>query len=575
MSYTFNDDAISLVDSNLNQLAVSQSQTITNVSQSGFIQMGVSGTSALSIKVDSQGNQIVTGSFTVNNFPVTQSVKLDQTITLPVSISNFPTVQQVTGTITVNNPTILPTTQSVKIDQSITLPVSVSNLITITGSVTQNNFPVTQSIKLVDIGTNITQSVTGSVTVNNLTFVSGGNLSIFITASNILPVTGTITINNPVTTLTANQGVSGTTSWLVTGSIFQINQPITQSVKIDQAITLPVSISNNTTSLFQDRNGSGTINSLNGTVAMNTQGCSVVSVNISGTWTAILSFEGTTDGTNWFSVVVFTINALPSFGATIASNVPVNISCGGYSQVRVRASAFTSGIINVFWNASNGINQNTFSQITDGAFGPAAVKGSSTAAVAADKALVVAVSPNNTVSIITGSNTLSVATIDGVKATYSSVVVGFAAAATPTDVFTIIGSATKTIRVTRIAFIASQTLAAQRDISIIKRSAANTGGTSTVLTNIPHDSTSSAATAVVRSYTANPTGLGAAVGTIRSRKVFVAATGGNSDEFIVEFGIRNSQGIVLRGVAETLSVNLNSVTSGGNSITISIEWTEE
>lgn len=85
MSYTFNDDSISIIDANLNQIAVSQSQIISTVSQSGFIQMGVSGTTAIYTQVDSQGNQIVTGSFTVNNFPVTQSVKIDQSLILTVS----------------------------------------------------------------------------------------------------------------------------------------------------------------------------------------------------------------------------------------------------------------------------------------------------------------------------------------------------------------------------------------------------------------------------------------------------------------------------------------------------------
>ena len=181
----------------------------------------------------------------------------------------------------------------------------------------------------------------------------------------------------------------------------------------------------------------------------------------------------------------------------------------------------------------------------------------------------------NTPTVNQGTPPWKVTPTDGVKATYSAAIVGLATVATPTDVFTITGSATKTIRVTRIAITGTQTTATQRDILIIKRSTANTGGTSSTLTAVPHDSTGASATATVRAYTANPTALGTAVGNIRTRKVFIGTTTGNSDEFIIDFGIRPSQALVVRGVAEVLSINLNSVTSAGGNLDISIEWTEE
>lgn len=165
--------------------------------------------------------------------------------------------------------------------------------------------------------------------------------------------------------------------------------------------------------------------------------------------------------------------------------------------------------------------------------------------------------------------------VDTAKATYSASAVAFAAATTPTDVFTIIGSGTKTVRVIRVAVTGTQTTGAMRDILLIKRSAANTGGTSATATAVPHDSLSAAATAAVKSYTANPSGLGAVVGTIRAEKIFIGATTAVSGELIADYGPRYGQSIVLRGAAETLAVNLNSVTSTGNSITICVEWTEE
>ena len=44
---------------------------------------------------------------------------------------------------------------------------------------------------------------------------------------------------------------------------------------------------------------------------------------------------------------------------------------------------------------------------------------------------------------------------------------------------------------------------------------------------------------------------------------------------VLDFGIRPSQAIVLRGVAEGLAVNLNAATSAGNAINLKVEWTEE
>jgi hypothetical protein len=165
--------------------------------------------------------------------------------------------------------------------------------------------------------------------------------------------------------------------------------------------------------------------------------------------------------------------------------------------------------------------------------------------------------------------------IGNTKVTYSASALGLSAANTPTDIFTIQGSATKKITITRIAFTASQTTAAQRDVVLLKRSTLDTGGTSTVLTSVAHDSTSVAATGVARFYTANPTAVGTLSGNLRTRKVFIGTATANSDEMILDFGIRPSQAIVLNNVNESLAINLNAITSAGNLIDLSVEWTEE
>lgn len=166
--------------------------------------------------------------------------------------------------------------------------------------------------------------------------------------------------------------------------------------------------------------------------------------------------------------------------------------------------------------------------------------------------------------------------VDGSKATYSAAIIGLVAANTPTDIFTLTGSSTKTIRVLRAEFSATQTTAGVRDLVLLKRSTANTGGTSTIPTATPHDSTSAVATAVVHAYTANPT-LGTLVGIIRAKKLVIDVTSksGPVDRVEFFFAITPSQAIVLRGTSEVFSINLNSVTSAGNLIDLFIEWTEE
>ena len=183
-------------------------------------------------------------------------------------------------------------------------------------------------------------------------------------------------------------------------------------------------------------------------------------------------------------------------------------------------------------------------------------------------------SPSAGINWLKGTNTQTVQIQDGSRSTYSAAAVGLVPANSATDIFTIVGSSTKIIRVMSIVVTATQTTAAQRDVILLRRSTVNSGGTSSLTTIIPHDSTSPSAAAVVRSYTANPT-VGTLSGNIRARKIFIGTTSGNSDEFVMDFGVRPSQAMVLRGANQLLAVNLNGTTSTGGNFNISIEWTEE
>lgn len=172
-----------------------------------------------------------------------------------------------------------------------------------------------------------------------------------------------------------------------------------------------------------------------------------------------------------------------------------------------------------------------------------------------------------------GTTGVTAVNTEGTKATYS-LAGAVTLAATPSDVVILNGSGTKTVRVTRVEVSIAATAAGIVDIVLIKRSAANTGGTATTPTPIPHDSSDSAATAVVSVYTANPT-PGASVGNIRWTKVGVSGAD-VENTFSWDFTRNNDKALVLRGTAQGLAINLNGVALlTGEVFSYSIEWTEE
>jgi hypothetical protein len=177
----------------------------------------------------------------------------------------------------------------------------------------------------------------------------------------------------------------------------------------------------------------------------------------------------------------------------------------------------------------------------------------------------------------TSGNQITIAVpSDGVKQSYSASVTGLVAANLATDIFTISGSSSKIVRITRINISATQNTSTTRNVQLIKRSTLNSGGTSTTRAAIPHDSNNIAASATIKAYTVNPT-LGTAIGTVRTRRTQIQATMVSSaiDDVLWEFGTRPSQALVLRTVNEMVSINLNGVTLSNNLFDIDIEWTEE
>lgn len=106
---------------------------------------------------------------------------------------------------------------------------------------------------------------------------------------------------------------------------------------------------------LSDLSKEGTITAVNGAVAMDTGGRQTVSVLLSGTWTATVVAEVSTDGgTTWESTDLYDISGRARAANTTGNGTFIIIGTGGMNRVRVKASAYTSGTITALLRASNG-----------------------------------------------------------------------------------------------------------------------------------------------------------------------------------------------------------------------------
>jgi hypothetical protein len=431
---------------------------------------------------------------------------------------------------------------------------------------------------------------------------------------------------------------------------------------------------------------------------------SSLSFTISGTWVGTIAFNYSLDGVN-FSPDTVLDNSLGTFVSSTTINNAYTANVGSYKYYQIVATAWTSGTATITYNGSAAVNLVTSqSLITDASnHGPAAVKAASTAAVATDSALVVALSPNSSnitssaittsgaiaangnvlalpgggvttiqgysgitfevsgtwsgtltfqgtnggsffavdvvslanpnagaqsmitangmyyaplaytnfrlvmsnyvsgtvtvyavlcsispaipqagsaISVANGQQAIQVINAENERPTYSIGIENFATAATNQDVFILIGSATKIVRVTRIQFSMTVTTSVVVPVQLIKRSTLNAGGTTGVALTTPLDSNNATATATNLAYATNYTTGGTVVGTmIRSQKYFAQATGivPTTECQLIDwvFGQNGCQPPTLRSATQSICINLGGVTIAGGSVSASIEWTED
>jgi len=104
---------------------------------------------------------------------------------------------------------------------------------------------------------------------------------------------------------------------------------------------------------LSDNIGTGTIAALNATVEANTQGCGTVNFQVTGTWVATLTIEGTTDGSTWITITGQDRQTRLAL-TTTTLNRTISANCAAFQKVRLRASLYTSGTAGIAHDAASG-----------------------------------------------------------------------------------------------------------------------------------------------------------------------------------------------------------------------------
>ena len=166
---------------------------------------------------------------------------------------------------------------------------------------------------------------------------------------------------------------------------------------------------------------------------------------------------------------------------------------------------------------------------------------------------------------------------DPTRGTYSIFIPGVTPAATPTDILTLQGSATKLIRVRQIIITGIATSASNVQMLLNRRTAPNTAGTKTNPVLVSHDPNDDAATCTLGLYSANPTGLGASLGIQDGGRLNLApAANGAIDRLLLQYGWLNDKAPVLNGISDFLCIGLGGAAMpAGSSFDFSICVSED
>lgn len=267
---------------------------------------------------------------------------------------------------------------------------------------------------------NLNATVTGTVTATQGNAGTIGQAWFTKVTTDGVNVFGTAA--HPFVTQDVSDGATGsavpTTAMLMGGT----NAGTLRALSVDASgfLNVNASVSGSfTPALTSDRTSTGTITSTQN-VSISTQGTGTTLFNVTGSWAGTLVFEASVDGTNFVAAkaVAKYPTATPGVSST-TTNGQWAIATGGLNTFRVRGNTVASGTATIWLEGGAGAQDMTvFSVLSDPNDGTIAViKAASTVPVAADQALVVALSPNSaqfatstTANALPGVNPVAVGT---------------------------------------------------------------------------------------------------------------------------------------------------------------------
>jgi hypothetical protein len=303
---------------------------------------------------------------------------------------------------------------------------------------------------------------------------------------------------------------------LISVSAFAQTYPVTTPTYVPNAIVAPVTY---TTS------GVTAAVQLNSTTSLD--------LGITGTYTGLVaqvqvSTQRAASPTDWQTIPVDSLDG--DRYASITGNEIFRINAAGYAQARLNIISLSTGSVTVNWSGGLGAG-------------------------------------------VVGSYNVN-------KHTYHASVTGLVPAASATDFFTITGSNTQTVRVTHIECSGQATSTGSKLVQLQTRITPNTGGTTVVQSGVASDLTDPIPTAIVNSYTANPTLGTAASGVLRAAILNLPSSAAvGTPPLAWDFGAQTrttSKEITLRGASQVMAVHgAGASFPSGTVLDCSLEWVEE
>lgn len=434
------------------------------------------------------------------------------------------------------------------------------------------------SVKLIDTGGVNEASIdaTGALKVTGTTTVTG--VSTEATLALIKAKTDNIDVLLSTRTKPADtQNVSALTLPLPTGAATELTlssgikgKDFDGNIQYDQKVT-------------------GTLISTGQTVEVtNASGCSFAIFQVTGSFTGNVAAQISIDGTNYIAVNITNLNTLGI--GTVTSQIGgtgiFGFSCSGAVKVRLFATMASGSQVctlrvtqgNADWMAYKSVNINQVGSNTISTAAGTTDPGTIRVVHVSDTSILTNLKAIGGTSVDSGQGAVSPGTQRMVlsrEVTYSAIALGIVSVASATDIFTITGSGTKTVEILEIRISGTQATAGTVNVQLLKRSTANSSGTSSSPTRVPHDSNDSAATATILAYTANPT-LGTLVGGVQVAKVFVPATASVTipTEEIWFYDGKGGKPLTLRGTGEVIAINLNGITVTTGNFDCFIKWLE-